>query len=54
MRAKFQAGTNKTSIQLDNLAELKYCLHRKRTPKFFEADLTAWTMWSLQDKLEDR
>ena len=34
-------------------AELKYCLHRKEIPNFFEADLAIWTIWPLQDKLED-
>ena len=46
-------GRIKPVYNLNNWAELKYCLHRKRTPNFFEADLAIWTIWSLQDKLED-
>ena len=53
MRAIFQAVTKKLINKLNSWAGLKYCLHRKRIPNFLEVDLAIWTIWSLQDELED-
>ena len=46
-------GRIKPVYNLNNWAEIKYCLHQRRTPNFFETDLAIWTIWSLQHKLED-